>query len=145
MRDIWFEGVPRNLSSECDQPVTKEVKDRMWGPCCTRLLLCEMDCLPFDMHLVRCWVSRSLFGGSRDLLPNCAPTLHIPTVAPLYLSLISANYSALAVVVIIVKRGLAETNMVDEEMQCVFQLFQWPPIPHLVLENSKTLVEEDGN
>lgn len=104
-----------------------------------------MGCLPFDLHLVRCWASWSLLDESRDLLPDCAPTLHIPTVAPLYLSLISANYSALAVMVIIVKRRLAETNMVDEEMQCVFQLFQWPPIPHLILENSKTLVEEDSN
>lgn len=47
--------------------------------------------------------------------------------------------------VIIVKRRLSETNMVDEEMQCVFQLFRWPPVPHFVLENSKILAEEDGN
>lgn len=47
--------------------------------------------------------------------------------------------------IIIVKRGLAEINMVDKEMWCVFQLFRWPPIPHFVLENSKILVEEDSN
>lgn len=96
----------------------------MWGPCCARLLLCGMGCLPFDLRLVRCWASRSLLDESRDLLPDCAPTLHIPTVASsLYPSLISATYSALAFMIIVVKRGLAEINMVDKEMRCVFQLF----------------------
>lgn len=143
---MWFEGVPRSLSSVCAQRVTQEVKDRMWGPCCARLLLCGMGCLPFDLRLVRCWASRSLLDENRDLLPDCAPTLHIPTVtSSFYPSLISATYSALAFMIIIVKRGLAETNMVDKEMRCVFQLFRWPPVSHFVLENSKILVEEDGN